>query len=700
MRALRSVGLLASVAAAYFAQYIFLHGSLETFFPVWLLDRYPTLYGFARWQTTDLNRLALWLAILAALVFGLLSAFWRGEQTPRAAKATLTSAPAHADIRQRQAAWVALGVAVVATAGAVATRNLAGVGAWLPLGCWLIAVVAYVAAGWFFYPPVDPAGRAIEQPFAGWPYLVVLVVLGLLLYGYQLYTLPPRIDALSAQAGLGAAQIRQEGIAGLMQLGALGVPQAAYLGVALWTWLTADPVAGVRLAGFAGGVLLIIATWLTGNELYRRRIRVGTYGETVEDDGRLMAFLAALVTTAGILGLHYSRLPLLMEAAAWGTLGIWALLHSLRRGALWLTAASGLLVGLACFFSSLGLVFVLTAVLTWLGITLLKPVWLEPAFGGGKSLLGAALYWLGAVALLLGPLAAVVLRDGQVAHAYWLAPFAAPPATGGDHTAMLALAAGGSDLTQNMRTLLGAFAVGGTPGLVPGISTSLLHALLAPLFVLALGALAVNLDTAVGWILAFWIGSAWVVAVSGASGAPNAPALLAGWPAVGLILAFGMDRLRVTLLESFGTWMMQAAIYLILGVVVGAGVLTWVSFTQAARLDGDAISYVVRVLAATQDDDAPIIVVNSGTGLLQPGDPVAEFWMGQPMQGRTLTESALTELPAQLTPGTRLLLIPAEGFLLPELQRRYPSGRLDIQRDLRGDPVLYIYSLANNSLTR
>ena len=67
--------------------------------------------------------------------------------------------------------------------------------------------------------------------------------------------------------------------------------------------------------------------------------------------------------------------------------------------------------------------------------------------------------------------------------------------------------------------------------------------------------------------------------------------------------------------------------------------------------------------------------------------------MGKEIRAGELSETALTELPAELAPSTRLLVIPDERFLLPEIQHRYPSGRLEIQRDLRGDPVLYIYSV-------
>ena len=620
-----------SVAAVYFAQYIFVHGSLDSFFPNGLLDRFPGLYSFARWQSSDLDRFAVWLVFIAALLFGLLSALWRGERTPRPIRSPRSPVQPPLDARRTTTGWIALGIAAASTAGAVATRAAMGALAWLPICCWLLAVVAYVAAGWL----LRPARQTRERPLASWPYLVLLVAGGVLLYGYRLVTLPARVDTLSAQAGLGAAQLVLDGPTGLMRVGALGVPQAAYLGVALWTWLTSDALTGVRLAGWYAGVLLVAATWLVGGELYRRCVRVGSYGETVEDDGRLMGFLAALVTAVGALALHFSRAPLLMEAAAWGTLGIWAQLFSLRRGALWLTAVSGLFVGLACFFSSIGLVFVLTAALTWIGIGLLRPVWLEPVDGGsGRALLWAALYWCGALALMLGPLGAAVLRDSSTAHAYWLSPLVVGTSSGTNHSAMLATAAGGAQLADNLRSLLGAFVATREASALSGFSTPLLHALLVPLFFLALGALAVNLDTAVGWILAFWLGSAWVAAGAGAPGAGNWPALLAGWPAVGLILAFGLDRLRVTILESFGTWMMQAAVYLVFGIVVGAGVLTWVNFSQSARLDGDAISSVARALHAAEADPEPTIVVNSGDGPIARRRPCCRVLDGQGNPGR------------------------------------------------------------------
>ena len=76
MRFLRLVGLVASVAAVYFANYIFQQRSLSDFFPTGALQRIPTLYTLARWLPEDLLTLALWTSLLAALGFGLVATSW------------------------------------------------------------------------------------------------------------------------------------------------------------------------------------------------------------------------------------------------------------------------------------------------------------------------------------------------------------------------------------------------------------------------------------------------------------------------------------------------------------------------------------------------------------------------------------------------------------------------------------------------
>src|SRR5215204_5119998 len=101
-RVLRLLALAIVLALAYFAQYIFDHGSLQTLYPVWVLERFPFLQRTTFWLAEDLYTLGLWLMAGCALVFGLLVPGWEVQpvtteqtaQAPQERAATGASAPA------------------------------------------------------------------------------------------------------------------------------------------------------------------------------------------------------------------------------------------------------------------------------------------------------------------------------------------------------------------------------------------------------------------------------------------------------------------------------------------------------------------------------------------------------------------------------------------------------------------------------
>ena len=70
------------LVVAYFAQYIFDHGTLQTLYPAWLLERLPFLQRTAYWLAEDLYTLALWLLAGSAIVFGLLVPGWEEQPVP------------------------------------------------------------------------------------------------------------------------------------------------------------------------------------------------------------------------------------------------------------------------------------------------------------------------------------------------------------------------------------------------------------------------------------------------------------------------------------------------------------------------------------------------------------------------------------------------------------------------------------------
>ena len=129
-----------------------------------------------------------------------------------------------------------------------------------------------------------------------------------------------------------------------------------------------------------------------------------------------------------------------------------------------------------------------------------------------------------------------------------------------------------------------------------GFDGHLISSLLAPIFILSIGCLLLNLDTVVGWVLLTWLGGGILLISLFKLEAPAWPALLLLWPAVALAIAYGFDRVRVAWMTSAGTWTVQATVYLAVGLVIGAGMLNWIDYYEYVQLDGDPVSYVGNAL--------------------------------------------------------------------------------------------------------
>src|SRR5690606_5308567 len=122
----------------------------------------------------------------------------------------------------------------------------------------------------------------------------------------------------------------------------------------------------------------------------------------------------------------------------------------------------------------------------------------------------------------------------------------------------------------------------------------LLPSLLAPLLALAVGALLLNMDSLAGWTVLTWSGMALLGAAFTGPIQPYWPSLLPLLPAASLALAFVLDRLRMLLTHVLGTWSLQASVYLVLGLIVAAGLFSWIHFYEVARIDSDLATAVGR----------------------------------------------------------------------------------------------------------
>jgi hypothetical protein len=689
----RLVALVIVLATVYFAQYLFDTTSLADFFPAWLLAWWPPLGAITRWLPDDLLELAIWLTLLGLLSFGLLAPWWQGER----GRVYRRLPPGRASLRAWWWAAQLLLVSALICAGAVAWLQTQEQMALILLGVWATSLALYGIGGMIanrVRPPVVYGDSYLDtvRPWDGWPYWSVLLVIFAILYSYRLPDIPLRIDPLSARAGLAARAWVHD--LHMPQLAAapndLPLPVTAL--VALSRLVLRDNLLAVRVAAVVAALFLISAVWLVGSELFRRVPVYGVYGEVLEDDGRWIALMAMIVTGVALPLLHWARVPLILEGVALSTFGLWALLRGLRRDRPGLLGLSALTLGWAVYYGPMGLLFGLLSLLVWSGVLLLESSWLT-----GKSIArdrgGEAVpvqrgvgwrgfgYWLAGIGIMVMPLLSkwVTIPGSFVAHWVWLDG--------------VMVRQGSALLAWRERLEMTILGLNHLPDATATLryDEHFVHSLLAPLLALALGALFLNIDSLAGWTLATWLLTGIVAAGLTVPVVPSWVAMVVLLPAIGLAVAFALDRLRLHIMINAGTWTLQATVYLALGVVVAAGFFGWIDFYHVTQRDSDLASAVGRALR--EGGDAPVVIVSANTVLEQTlNDPVVQLLAAE-RRDLALTPTVNARNWPPLSPGTRLLLAPSDSALQPAIQAAYPNGYFTVLRDLHANPLLYIYDI-------
>ncbi len=695
MRILRSLALAAAVGAAYFAQAMLDKGGLAGVIPDSLLRNSPFLLRMSRWLPQDLMAFALWLAVVAALGFGLISPLWREEKRPsrrnRNAEAATSATAAWASPALAVAAWVMIGAAA------------AGIH-WLPMSppvshlLWLGGIALYLTAGFAGNRRIDavpdrPSNGQRPAPLASWPWAALLLAVVAVLSTVRWSDLPARIDFVTARAGLQASALLR-GDANWFVPDRLPIPALASAVAAVGQSLTGDALLGVRLAGLVAGLLMVAAVWLLGCELFRRRSLTGAYGEVIEDDGAFPALLAAAIAAGGMPLLFFARVPIFLEGAAWGTLGVWALLFALRRESMGLLGVSGLLLGLATVYGPNGLSLIGAAILIWAGVLALWPDWLRATRWASNRRLGVGVaYWAGGVLLTALPVFVGVGGSSGGMSAYLSMNLFAESHDPAWQVAANGLALPAGSFWASLQAALLAPNAGSDASAITGLSGRMLSSIVAPFFLLAIGALLMSVDTLLGWTLLNWLAAGAAFSVLWAHPvAPHWPSLLAIWPAIALATAFGLDRLRVTAMLSFGTWLMQASVYLIVGMAAGAAMLSWIGFFEQGQIYADSASAIGREIRRAAQDGQPVAVVSSTPGLA--GDHVAaEFLAGRKGAAVQVDEYVPDALPNSLPGGVRLLLPVGDEQAMERARALYPSAKLFVERDLAGNPRVYILEI-------
>lgn len=681
MRLARTVLLLLSLALAWAAVALLGSLSLDELYPAWLLRRAPNLAYSLQWLPADVRTIGVWLALLASLLFGIAIPTWIGISSRRLeVQSGPQRAPGSPLAFLLCTAGVLLIALVVAATTPAPTITLNG---WLRTALWLGAsalalLAARLAQAGRLRRVVGDDGGAPER---SWPWLLGVLAVAAFLFVWQNGRVPVALPDASALIGLQAEQTLAQLDTGLLEPGRAGLPQLATLLTAVTMSLSRTPLGGLAWSGLIAGLALVAATWLFGCELFRRtRLHDGD-GDLLDDDGRMPALWAALALAAALPIIHHARLPLALEPVVWGVLGLWALLRGARRGRFGWLVLSGLLLGLAVISHGSGLLFAAVAALVWLGLGLLRRRWLRSELGGvgWKGLL----LWAVSFAAAAAPAVCLYACGAQSDLAGWLRGF------GNLGPTMLGL----RSAVEWLGLPLDAVAAGGPDFVAWGL-------LLAPLLLLGFAGLLFQIDQVVGWTGAGWLLLALITAAPLADSAARPLLLLGALPAAALAIAFALDRVRATLTRAMGGWVHGAASLLAGGLLVVAALVAWRSYPALAGVQNASTSTAgvlaraVAPAAAANPTQAQVLLL-AGDALTweHPALQLAVRETGDQPLRLTLAAGDAATWPATLPAQARIYALPAEAAALQQLAARYPGGVYRMRRDLRGNPLVYIYQL-------
>ena len=714
MRFLRFIALIGVIVLAYLAQFVLHPPVLPTsnaFFPAQLSTLFPDFSRLRALFAGDLRDVAFFMATVAAVSFGLLTAPWSLTDAPLAAP--LLRVVGRARRRQRIGWFVIIGSFLLSVAAGLLFRVqllsspmalstdmiLPSIGLpstvlpmltaslqqspWLTAGLWAAALLLFFL-GCALFPlrlqektGEDRSAAAIsKQPTSSWPLLVLLLLLMSGSYGWRLTEIPLLVDSHVAQIGLLARDWVRNGepyffFTTPAELGpGLFVSGVAIAPTALFFQLTHDLLLAVRLVGLTAALVTIIATWLIGTELFRRVPQRAAATDYREDSGQAPALLATLLVTCTIATVLFSRLPVLLETVAWGSLGCWALLFGLRTGDRVAIGVSGVLIGLSALLYTPGFTFVVTALGWWAGYRFLQLGWLPHRLQTplpAARFRGYFILWV----IGLWVIAAPTLSTRSFLVDHWLRVFQ-------------------GNLTLSWQATILAFGQRGDLSQLGGLSVPFLHDLLAPLLYLAIGALCFNVDRRVGWMLLIWAGSGLVCAMVLVPTAPFWPALLPLLPVTGLMLAFGLDRLQSTIFQSTGMWSRNLFNYLVTGLILWVALNNGVEYYHFAQQQVDTTSALGHELRMAPVDRSIIVIAPAR---IKSDTPQLRFltneWVTPPLTNVRFTET----LPDDLSAGAIILIVPAATEVLAQVQARYPDGILVVRRDHLVNRLLYRYTL-------
>ncbi len=697
MKLLRLLLLVALLLVAYTGQ-LLLDTSLLTDLPfLSTIQQLPGLRTLLSLPRADVIDWGGGLLVAAGLAFGLLATPW---PRPLAAQQSASSPRSPS---KRSTNTARLGLAGLGVALALGIFNAWWIGtngpeSGLILGLWAAGVVAALAGGWLLgrgdQRPIvgsdDEGGEETISPEAGWPVVVMILAVVLAVSLWRLADLPVEVDGDTASHGLQALEMVSGRETRLFAPGWANIPLLAFVPAALGMMFSENLLVGLRLAGVYAGLLTVFGTWLLGCEIFRRPPRFGPQGEVIDDDGRWGALMAAGVVAGSVALLHYSRIPEYLEPVGWGALGLWAFLRGLRTRDAFALAASGLLIGVATSFYFSGRVFV-PVVLVWsLGVALLRRGWLEVQ-GVGTGWQGLGVWTVGFVAAL-GPQIGYWLQRPQAFMERTSEVSIFSPASFQHLSGVFGADTQLGIFLGSLRQTVLTFNLFADKSSHFGFAGPMLNSYLSPMLALGVGVALVYLFRLQGWLLLSWFAG---VVLSGALtiDAPTWSRMLPVLPVVGLLVALGLDRLRVSLVESGGLWLDQVTVLGAVGLILLTGAQNFVSYTDYMGYEADQYSYVGRAAAQLPVDQPIWVYVGNAPDNGHWVDRIPQFLSGQPYNHRPGADIGPDQWASVLTPGSSILFHRDDEAVLAQVMARFPNGQLQIWRDKEAKPMFFAYTL-------
>jgi hypothetical protein len=209
---------------------------------------------------------------------------------------------------------------------------------------------------------------------------------------------------------------------------------------------------------------------------------------------------------------------------------------------------------------------------------------------------------------------------------------------------------------------------------------------------LGVGGALVYLFRIHGWLLITWFAGV-VLAGALTIDAPTWSRMLPILPVVGLLVALGLDRLRVSLVESGGLWLDQVTVLGAVGLILLTGAQNLVSYADAMGYEADQPSYVGRAAAQLPADQPIWVYVGSAPDNGHWVDRVPQFLSVQPYNLRPGADIGPGQWEAVLTPGSSIFFHRDDEAVLAQVMARFPDGQIQMWRDKEAKPMFFAYTL-------